>query len=400
MYHAAIIFLFRYKFSIILRILVMKCQHCGNELVPDEVFCGQCGNPNATPVQATEMMQAPSFKNGLPGANQSRPNQSAIRQNQGSQQQGGFYQDATEALSSMAPGMQYPQQGFQNSPGMTSGYNNSGQFGTQAQQQPFLTGNYPPNMTYPPTATGFASGQTYGSRAEAPQKRTNALMVAGIVCLIFAIITVGAVGTLFVLKGANNNQSSTPSPVVQATATATATPSPTPSPTATPSPTPTVIPTAAPDANFSWCGTQCTQNGYQIEFPNGWVQGAAQSGPGIQFTNPGNADTIYAAVKTPSSGSSSASDLISADVANFSGQTNFTGPQSVLSATIGGENWSYSIITYQLNSQTEQVNIYATIHQGKGYVVELQAAQAQFPSINTQFFGPMIASFQFVAVTA
>lgn len=379
----------------------MKCQHCGNELVPDEVFCGQCGNPNATPVQPTEMIQTPSFNNGLLGTNQSRPNQSAIRQTQGPQQQGGFYQDATEALS-MAPNpsAQYPQQSFQNSPSMSSGYNNSGQFGNQTQQQPFLTGNYPQNMTYPPTATGFASGQFGQGYGSSPQKHNNALMVAGIVCLIFAIITVGIVGTLFVLKGSNNNQP-TPTTIVQATATATPTPSPTPSPTptATPSPTPTVVPTPTPDANFSWCDTQCTQNGYQIEFPNGWTQGATQSGPGIQFTNPGNTDIIYAAVKTPSGGAPSASDLLTADIANFSSQPGFQGPQSVLSKTIGGENWSYSILTYQLNSQTEQVNIYATIHQGKSYVIELQAAQAQFPSIDSQDFELMLTSFQFVTVT-
>lgn len=388
----------------------MKCQHCGNELVPDEVFCGQCGNPNATPIQPTEMIQAPSSKNGLWSSgnridnmspNQSGLNPSAIRPNQNFQQQGGFYQDATEAVS-MAPGTQYPQQA-QGGPGMSSGYQNVGQFGAQAQQQPFSTGAYPPNMTYPPAGMGFTTGQFgqgYGARAGAPPRRNNALLIVGIVCLILAIITVGAVGTLFVLKGGNNNQA-VPTTIVQATATVAPTPSPTPSPTPTPSPipSPTAVPTPTPDANFSWCDTPCTQGGYQIEFPNGWAQSASQSGPGIQFTNVGGADVIYAAVKTPSTNATSASDLLTADEANFSNQPGYQGPQSAPSVTIGGENWNAEVLYYQLNGQTEEVNIYATIHQGKGYVIELQAAQAQFSTIMTQYFSLMITSFQFVAAT-
>lgn len=391
----------------------MKCQHCGNELVPDEVFCGQCGNPNSTPVQPTEMMQAPSSINGLMGsvnradmfpASQAGPSQSAIRPNQGPHQQGGFYQDATEAVS-LAPGTQYPQQGYQHVPGMSTGYNNSGQFGTQTQQ-PFPTGNYPPNMTYAPTTMGFSSGQFgqgYGSRVNAPEKRNNALLVVGIVCLVFAIITVGAVGTLFALKGTNNTQS-TPTVVVQATATPTPSPTPSPLPSPTPTPSPTAVPTPTPDANFSWCDTQCTQSGYQIEFPNSWSQGATQNGngPGIQFTDTvaASTDTIYAAVKTPSTSATSASDLLTADEANFSGQAGYQGKQSLPSVTIGGENWNAEVLYYQLNNQTEQVNLYATIHQGKGYVIELQAAQTQFSSINSQYFGLMLTSFQFVAPTA
>ena len=374
----------------------MKCQYCGNELGPQEVFCGQCGNPNATPIQPTEMMQTPLSQSGILNngnrADAFPPNQSAIRQGS---QQGGLYQEATEAMSSMAPGAPYPQSGFQNDAG---GYAGAGQFGTQ---QPFITGNYPPQTSYPPVSSGFSNGQGYGSRpggiTPPPEKRNNALMVAGIVCLVFAIIILGAFGTLFFLKGGSSGQ---PTPVTQATATATPTPNPTPSPT--PSPTPTVAATAtpAPDANFNWCGTQCTQSGYQIEYPDTWTPGAAQNQPGTQFTNAGDVDTIYAAVKTPSlAGTQTTSDLITADLTNFSSKTDFQGPQSVLNTTIGGESWDYSTITYLLNGHMEQVNIYAVVHQGKGYVIELQAAQDQFSSINSQYFAPMFASFQFVAPT-
>src|SRR6266571_7277993 len=101
----------------------MKCQNCGNELDQNEVFCGQCGTPNAAPAQQTETMQQPpsplprsrllgdAYRGAVssPGQadplfaheNMPSPGQSAIRQ--GPQQSGGFYQDATEAVS-LVPG--------------------------------------------------------------------------------------------------------------------------------------------------------------------------------------------------------------------------------------------------------------------------------------------------------
>lgn len=301
-------------------------------------------------------------------------------------------------MMSMVPGTHYPQSGFYNDAGSAGGYAGSGQFGTQ---QAFMSGNYPSQTTYPPVSGGFSTGQSYGSRpgnmTPPPEKRSNALIVAGIVCLVFAIITVGAFGTLFFLKSGSG--SGQPTPVVQATATAAPTPSPMPSPT--PSPTPTVAATAtpAPDANFTWCGTQCTQNGYQIEYPDTWTPGAAQNQPGVQFTNAGDVDTIYAAVKTPGSNATSASELVTDDTSNFSSQTGYQSPQTLPSVTIGGANWNAAVLYYQLNGHVEQVNIYATIYQGKGYVMELQAAQDQFSSTNTQDFTPMLNSFQFVTPT-
>lgn len=375
----------------------MKCQHCGNELGPEEVFCGQCGNPNATPIQPTEMMQTPSTRSGLLNngnrADAFPSSSSAMRQ--GSQQQGGFHQNATEAMS-MAPGTRYPQSGFQNDSGVSGGYAGSGQFGTQ---QSFISGNYPSPTAYPPVSTGFSYGQGYGSQpggmTPLPERRNNALIIVGIVCLIFAIITVGAFSTLFFLK----NSSGQHPPVVQSTATIAPTPSPIPSPT--PSPTPTIAATAtpAPDANFTWCGTQCTQSGYQIEYPDTWTPGAAQNQPGVQFTNAGDVDTIYAAVKTPSSSATSADELLTDDASNFSSQTGYQSPQTLPSVTIGGTNWNAEVLYYQLNGHVEQVNIYATIYQGKGYIIELQAAQDQFSSTNSQDFAPMLNSFQFVTPT-
>ncbi len=376
----------------------MKCQNCGNELGQEEVFCGQCGAPNVTPAQPTEMMQSPVPRSGLlgdayhkrtnvssPDPSQSNPmpgpQQSAFRQPL-PQQTGGFYQDATEALPYVPgtptnhPSNTYAQQGFNNS-SMGGGYPGASQIMQQSQQ--FLPGNHS-NSNYS-TQMGFPGGQFsqggYGSGAGLNQqgpKRGNVVMIVGIVCLVFAIITVGVFGALFALRNGNQSPST---PVAQTTATAipTATPNPTPSPT--PSPTPTVAPTAtaAPDDNFNWCSTQCTQ--------------ADQS-------------TTYAAVKLPT-GSSSTSDLINNDLQEIASQNSASAGQlSACSSNqaIGGSSWTCQTATLQPNDNSQQqlqANIYATIYQNKAYVIEIVAQQGSFSDAQGTYFTPMLNSFQFVS---
>lgn len=407
----------------------MKCQNCGNELDQEEVFCGQCGAPNATPAQPTEMMQAPAPSSSLLGdAYRSRsgafpPNQSslfapesvpgsqqsAIRQTP--QQGGGFYQDATEAISSVPgasvnyPPSAYPQQGL--SGGSLPGrYNNSGQFGTQAQQQPFSTGNYS-NTNYPPTQMSFPGSQFgqggYGTNSGmgmTPQehKRSNVVMIVGIVCLVFAIITVGIFGVLFTLRNGNNQPQ--PTPVVQVTATPTATPSPTPTPTPSPTPTVAVTPTPAPDANFSWCSI-CMPKGYQIEYPDNWSQSELPD-QSVKFTD--QSQTIQAVVKTPT-GSSSPADLINADIAQLASQTSSTAAPASACTTnppISGESWNCEMTILVPNADPThpiQTWVYATIYQGKAYLIELVAPQSSFADDQSQFFNPMLARFQFVTPT-
>lgn len=401
----------------------MKCQHCGNELGQDEVFCGQCGAPNAVPAQPTEMMQqapTPSPRSGLLGSpyrsgafppntsgqrsaseNMPLPNQSALHQGA---QMSGFYQDATESISSIPstpgnfPPGSYPNQGMQ-----SGGYNNTNQFGTQ---QAFPTNNFsnPSNATFPPTQMSYPtsqfSGGNYGTQSGAslpqPQKRGNVVIIVAIVCLVFAIVTIGIFGTLFALQGNNKPQST---PVAQATVAPTPTPTPSPTPMPTPTPTIAITPTPIPDANFSWCGDPCTQNGYQVEFPNGWTQGATQDGAGVQFTLTTQQDT-YAAFKTPNSNAPSVNDLINADIQGLMTQVNPpTPPTTGATGTqiIGGASWNYQTITYQSpTNQVIQVTVYAIIRENKSYVIELASQQPTFQNVQTAYFNPMLGRFTFV----
>src|SRR5450759_1752521 len=152
----------------------MKCPNCGNELDPIEVFCGQCGAPTRPTSLPTEMVQTPpmrsgqfnnpyntqvapgtgSFNAGTPTASYpSSPNsnQSAMRSS-GPQQQGEFYQDATEAMSilpNQRPGYPagYPQQGYSGIPAQ-GGAPVAGQFGQPAQTTNFAPPSFPQAPIY------------------------------------------------------------------------------------------------------------------------------------------------------------------------------------------------------------------------------------------------------------
>ena len=123
----------------------MRCPKCGNEVSQDEAFCGQCGTPTRPLPQRTEMVQAPrsgllqtynqnnsptpevapdaygtspippasAYNPNMPpfqGGSMAPPNQTPIITPSDPRQQTDFYQDATEAMSSLPPnaGQSYP----------------------------------------------------------------------------------------------------------------------------------------------------------------------------------------------------------------------------------------------------------------------------------------------------
>lgn len=440
----------------------MKCPKCGNEVSPEEVFCGQCGMPNVPAAQATEVTNRTTLRSGFlsgynpntspppqynsgmqpppaganpPGLAAHNPNSpntglpsSSYRPSSanplganpaGPQQQGSFYQEPTEAMSVM-PGSagpsyptQYPQQNFAN-PSMQGGYPGTGQFGppnAPGSMQPFSTENYPGSAgpAYPQSQP-FLSGQGYGGPAftpPPPKQRNHTTLIIACVFLALALIAVIAFGSLYLLRGhllAAPEVPATPTaaPTTAPTANPTATPSPTPAPSPTATPSPTAAPTPAPDPNFSWCGQACITNGFVVEYPNSWELQQSPDGVTIQFTNP-LFPNMSATFRTPAGTTTmTASDWVNTDL-----QTNFankkpgymppTTPPS--NATIGGETWVYEIASYQAsdgqNNIKERVEVFATVHQGKAYIIELQAPDSQFDTVNSQFFEVMLGRFQF-----
>jgi hypothetical protein len=423
----------------------MRCPKCGNEVSQDEAFCGQCGTPSSLPAKQTEMVRAP--RSGLlksynqnnpvipgtypapyntspmpPASAQSTnippvnsgslapPNHRPTITPSGPDQQNGFYQDATEAMSSLPnnPAQRYPanypQQSFAKPP-LQPGHPVTGQYVPTPEAQPFQAGNYTQQgySQVPP----FPTGQNYTAYPAQPRltpppakQQSNTALIVASVLLIFALIIVTVFGALYFSRGhAGSKPSITPTTVPTSAPSPTATPSPTPTATATPSPTPS--PTPAPDPNFAWCDATCTNNGFIVEYPNGWNQGQTGDKTGVQFLNPSQQDQ-YAAFKVPpTQGNTNASDLVATDLQNvYASQPGYTAPTSNSVTTIGGETWTYAIAYYQLNGQNERVAVYATVHLKKGYVIELQAADSQFDAVNTQYFSVMIARFQFLPSTS
>ena len=316
------------------------------------------------------------------------PNQSAIQS-----QSTSFYQDATEAMSAQ-----------QGTPGQSfvPGYQPQSGYPGNAPVQPFQAGNYPrPGPVYAPTPP-FPPAQTpvgFGMQPEMtppPKKRSdNSLLIVAIIFLVLALVAVSILGTIYVLNGHSAPKAAaTPTSIP----TATTAPSPTATPPPTPSPTPTIAPTPTPFAGFAWCGTQCTGNGFAVQYPQGWNGQQTTDTTGTEFLNPSAPDE-YAAFKAPGTTSDTADTLVANDLQNnFSKKPGYTQPTSTQTTTIGGVTWVYQTATFtnQANNQPEQVNVYATVYQGKGYIIELEASVAQFSAVNTQYFTTIIGSFEFV----
>lgn len=164
---------------------------------------------------------------------------------------------------------------------------------------------------------------------------------------------------------------------------------------ASPVPTPTTPPTPTPDPGFAFCDQTCTTNGFSVEYPSNWQQGTTNDGTGVQFTNPSVQDQ-YAAFKVAGSTSATANQLVDTDLQNnFASNSGYSPPTSSQSTTIGGVTWVYATATYDLSGQTERIQVYATVRQGKSYIIELEAADSDFDTVNTKSFETMLGSFQF-----
>lgn len=413
--------------------MAMKCPKCGNEVSPDEAFCGQCGTPNTAQGQPTEMTQSapsaplntnrfgqngpsmfvppPPFRRSgqLPSQDsygttpmstapngQPAPDQSAL------QQPTNFYQDATEAMPSRqgAPGQSYAP-GYQ--PPSYAGTPPQGGYPGNAPAQPFQYPQAGPGYSPAPPFSPAQTPTNYGTPPQftpPPKKESsNSLLVVAVVLLVAALVAVSILGTVYILNRHAPKVAATPT--IVPTATTAPSPTATPSPTPSPSPSPTVAPTATPFSGFTWCGAQCTTNGFAVQYPQGWNGQNTSDTTGIEYLNPGAADE-YAAFKAPGATSSTADALVANDLqTNFAAKPGYTAPTSTQTTTIGGVTWVYqtATYTYPTPSQPEQVNVYATVFQGKGYIIELEASVAQFSAVNTQYFTTIIGSFEFTQST-
>ncbi len=412
----------------------MRCRTCGNEVHSEEAFCGQCGTPNKATPQAlpTEMMQTPPPRSGRLGSYP--PNETfGVQDNTqrgtppvnsqgatlpppvpmqptpqlGSNQATGFYRDATEVMSVLPsnPNASYPQpysippspHAYPSQSTPTS-YGFPGQV-APPQGPPLQTGNYV-GQGYPQQQP-VQSGQSYRSVPTPPQKQQNGVIIFIVsMCLVVALLSVVGIGTLYVLKGRNATPKDPQTQGIVPTATMMPTSIPTPTatiaPTPTVAPTPTTLPTATPNAGFAYCGTLCTTNGFSTQYPQGWSATPLTGAQGVQFVNSNPTDQM-AIFKTPGATASSPNDLVANDLQqNYATKANYTVVTSTATDSIGGETWFKEVITYQEAAQPKElVEVYANVHLGKAYILELQASADQFATATTPNFATIKSQFQF-----
>jgi len=365
----------------------MNCQRCGNEVQPEEIFCGQCGTATISSASPTNMVNSvPSGREDLPAPykNASPPPQQ-IR----------TPRPQTPPPHAQTKNLFSPPGGL-----FTSGH--PSQETPEPQQGTVGAKHALPRSSH--SGQG-ANGQGYGygrpiipAIPPQPQKQQSSATVLIVsICVVVGLVSIIAITTLF-LRGSSESTAhngSMPSRVAQ---------QPTPVPTATPTPqdtpTPTVVPTPLPDPGFAWCGPTCTNYGFSVEYPVGWQLGGTPTNNGIQFTNPAQPDqtAMFKAIG-PTGGS--AGDILNSELqTNFMTKPSYIPPQGTGVTTLGGATWLDTTVYYQsVDQQREHVVIYTIVYQSKGYSIEIQAPDPdgqQFTLVYTTYYAAMLSKFSFV----
>jgi hypothetical protein len=181
-----------------------------------------------------------------------------------------------------------------------------------------------------------------------------------------------------------------------------------PQPTTTPNPSPTLIP--------GFQQTVDTADGFSIQVPQNWS--CAQTNPGIECRDNAEAPNYKAQVQLPGDwtvpggqpNADDASPWVNYALNAFSetpGQVfeRAPGPTSVV--TIGTIRWQTSGGLISVDASAGggtpattspvhiRVQVYATIHNGKPYLIALYATDDQFTAATERYYLPMLRSFQF-----
>lgn len=186
-----------------------------------------------------------------------------------------------------------------------------------------------------------------------------------------------------------------------------------PTPTATPMPSPTVAPTVTPAPIDGFQFYHDPSNHYIIQYPLGWVISSDNASQGIEFCDDCENPGYIVQVNTPSdlgdvgppSNENTAADWVTYALNGLaarlqSGTLTTLGEQKPI--TIGGVVWqSGGAVVRDSGAGTRfRVQVYATVYEGKPYILVLSTTEDRFTAGTIQFFGPMLQSFEFVEPTA
>lgn len=185
-----------------------------------------------------------------------------------------------------------------------------------------------------------------------------------------------------------------------------------PTPTATPAPTATPMPTATPQPIDGFQFYRDPSGHYIIQYPLNWVVSSDNASQGIEFCDDCNNPGYIVQVNTPSNlgdAGPPANENTAAGWVTYalnglasrlqSGTLTRTAQQDPI--IVGGVVWQSgsALVTDSNGSARFRVQVYATVYQGKPYILVLSTTEDRFTAGTIQFFGPMLQSFEFVQQT-
>lgn len=196
---------------------------------------------------------------------------------------------------------------------------------------------------------------------------------------------------------------------------------PQPTATAKPTATATAVPTPVVMPGFALYSD--TNAGFSVQYPRTWTKSEdpnlfvqfdntslADSGTseyGVQVSHP---DPKASGVAAQADDNSTAAAWVDYELGILQqsmiahGWTFSRVPGPIPAATIAGQTWQSGIanINEVANGQTLNVRlqVYATIHNGKPYIINVYALTDAFPTGSEQYFAPMLNSFKFLPPAA
>jgi hypothetical protein len=223
------------------------------------------------------------------------------------------------------------------------------------------------------------------------------------------MVTIGSIVILLALLPTVLNASHNPAGAERARPTQTPLP-----PTATPSPT----------AMLGYAPLVDGADGFVVQRPLGWT--CSRSNPGIDCIDSPDAQNFRLQVQLPGkwTGADAGADPNDASVwveyalgafSDVPGRTYERVPGPLSPATFGGATWQTgaAIIGMEDDNSSDQsvtpsatpaaplvrirVQVYATVHGAKPYIIALYAADDQFSGGSSQYFQPMLQSFAFLS---
>lgn len=223
-----------------------------------------------------------------------------------------------------------------------------------------------------------------------PRSRWRLSLIAAVACFVILVTL------LLLFTGAGRTTAGTTPPKMRPTATI------------TPSPTATIIP--SPTAMVGFKVYTDLPDSFVLQYPMSWVYHPIEPNLGVEFDDSGDNNSNYTMqilvpgdATTPGPGVSP-DDAVAwvqyemDQLAKIPGTLQReTGP--IPARQIGGQVWQSGIARISQGTTVIRVQVYATVQNGKPYIINVLAVDDHFAGASQQYFEPMLGSFQFLPPT-